>query len=663
LLDSDHVREIPRSESPFNGNKSFHDRYMSQYLAFRDVYVKLRPCKYFSVPDFPMGCKPLGRPSGASTAWTNAMLTPQTDTTPPRVVLTRPDGVPPGCPGPQTCTADISSFYDPRITQLKTDFPEIWFAAEIDCASRSWGTPLPTFDLNKTCYQGRIGDAANNMLAAMHAAKVVLTRYALTIGRKEKMMSSCLAIQMGNATLKAALDRYLSVKETWTAAAGVVSSITSVVQFALSPGTSGVALASNFLDAGGGVLGGMAQTAISGAEGEYQRLVQEISAFRDKIECGVQLDTIERELVELSLQIKGQADVVDAEIAKLRNRINENKLALSTGQATLAREETRLETDIAHNLWFDEKVDRFKKELAWAKQLTFLAMRAVEFEMQQSLPHRQKIVVATHPDQLDDVLRSLKQEQATRSINRKRPEESSIVLSVRDDVLEIADRSDAPMGERNWTPAMRFQGRLWDDIYSVRDQNGQWLGQGVPFAVAEKAVLKTRCGERLWRVTATVQGDGLSPLEPGTPLMLLKRNTFSSQFCAGRGDGAAFQVASIRPSNQLFKGKVEGNGDEVNEFSTAMIYPWFNVRRHDFYATDYRKGASEELAGRGLYGDYILLFPKEVLDKGFPLENVEDVLLRIDYLSVDNLPKVSAEGRAGAKMGQESSLDLMSLPH
>jgi len=36
-----------------------------------------------------------------------------------------------------------------------------------------------------------------------------------------------------------------------------------------------------------------------------------------------------------------------------------------------------------------------------------------------------------------------------------------------------------------------------------------------------------------------------------------------------------------------------------------------------------------------------LLFPKELIEAGFPLDNVEDVLLRFDYYSIDNLPKLS----------------------
>src|SRR5207249_3281220 len=94
-------------------------------------------------------------------------------------------------------------------------------------------------------------------------------------------------------------------------------------------------------------------------------------------------------------------------------------------------------------------------------------------------------------------------------------------------------------------------------------------------------------------------------------------------------------------ATQLFKGEPSRFAEEVDGFSVAALYPWFNVRRHDFYSLKYTEGASEELAGRGLYGDYVLLFPKQVLEKGFPLENVEDVLLRIDYLSVDDLASVN----------------------
>ena len=120
----------------------------------------------------------------------------------------------------------------------------------------------------------------------------------------------------------------------------------------------------------------------------------------------------------------------------------------------------------------------------------------------------------------------------------------------------------------------------------------------------------------------------------------------------------AYQVGSIQPSNALFR--IDDRKlptQDVSAYSAAQLYPWFNVRRSEFYKTQYQDGASEELAGRGLYGDYVLLFPSEMLLGGrspvlppagstaplqtsleaFPLDHVEDVLLRFDYLSVANL--------------------------
>jgi len=146
----------------------------------------------------------------------------------------------------------------------------------------------------------------------------------------------------------------------------------------------------------------------------------------------------------------------------------------------------------------------------------------------------------------------------------------------------------------------------------------------------------------MWRATATIQGDGISDKAPGATVLLLKRNTFSSQYCAGKGPtdpgpGLNLQLGVIHTSAELFKPGSSIDLSDAGQFTAAMLYPWFNIDRADFYKETYQDGASEALAGRGLYGDYILLFPKEMLTSDFALDKVEDVLLRIDYLSVDNL--------------------------
>jgi hypothetical protein len=97
------------------------------------------------------------------------------------------------------------------------------------------------------------------------------------------------------------------------------------------------------------------------------------------------------------------------------------------------------------------------------------------------------------------------------------------------------------------------------------------------------------------------------------------------------------QPGVIHTSADLFQPGAAVDLSDANQFTASLLYPWFNIPRTQFYSTTYQQGSSEELAGRGLYGDYVLLFPKQVLDDGFALDKVEDVLLRLDYLSVDNL--------------------------
>lgn len=61
-------------------------------------------------------------------------------------------------------------------------------------------------------------------------------------------------------------------------------------------------------------------------------------------------------------------------------------------------------------------------------------------------------------------------------------------------------------------------------------------------------------------------------------------------------------------------------------------------RRAELERDDYANGSTSELAARGLYGEYALFIPAEVLSidgsDGLVLEHVDDILLRFDYVSV-----------------------------
>jgi hypothetical protein len=194
---------------------------------------------------------------------------------------------------------------------------------------------------------------------------------------------------------------------------------------------------------------------------------------------------------------------------------------------------------------------------------------------------------------------------------------------------------------------------LRDPQFAYRDKDGNYLGQAIPFSLEESGALRHRCGERLWRVNATIQGDLTDIDEPRAQVFVRKKNVFGSQWCTGLGDGSAYQRASTAGGSNLFTADRTSVGREGSEYTTSLIFPWYNVRRSDFYRDEYTQGSSEELAGRGLYGEYVLLFPyngmlEPPLDCEDPegigcadpyrnLEKIEDVLIRFDYYSVDDL--------------------------
>jgi hypothetical protein len=332
---------------------------------------------------------------------------------------------------------------------------------------------------------------------------------------------------------------------------------------------------------------------------------------------------------------------------------------IAEAKSALEREQGRTLPSVAHHYWVDEKIARFQRDFARAKRFTYLAMRAVEYEFQQSLGLRTQILTASHPDDLVEALDVLDAERATRSINSRRPAPGTEVLSLRTDILALGDLQPTASGERASTAALRLQDVLTSPEYAYYDDNGEYLGQAIPFALSESGALRHRCGERLWRVTATIQGDLTDVDEPRAQVFLLKRNVFKSQWCGGLGDETPYQQGSTAGGSNLFTADATTVGRQGSEYTPALIYPWYNVRRSDFYRDDYTQGSSDELAGRGLYGEYVLLFPKygmleppadcaeaNVCTEGTSpgcsdpfrdLRRIEDVLIRFDYLSVDDL--------------------------
>lgn len=305
----------------------------------------------------------------------------------------------------------------------------------------------------------------------------------------------------------------------------------------------------------------------------------------------------------------------------------------------------------------NERVRRYSRDMKLARRATYLAVRAVEYEYQQSLGLRQDVLDAEIPDDLETVLQELWRQSGTRSIRGNRPTELSTVLSLRQDILQIGDESGWPEAERPQTPEQRFQIMLTSDRYAVYNDNGRYIGQRIPFSLTPLQALGFEndavsiysvndCAERLWSVNASLVGEELYRGSDTSfvRIDLLKRNTFYSQWCGQAPDGEQFQYASVRPARNLFRepgvGQEFGSSlvQSTDRFSRARIQAFFGVNRAALEDTRYANGETSELAARGIYGDYALFIPAALIARdggnGLVLENIDDILLRLDYLSV-----------------------------
>ena len=124
-----------------------------------------------------------------------------------------------------------------------------------------------------------------------------------------------------------------------------------------------------------------------------QQLIANISIDIEAQQCWNSFTAQRGALVTAMTNIQIAVNDLGTQQIVLQNLGIENRQALQEGIAVLNQEEGSPLSSLGHQFWVDEKVEQFKKEFEWARRLAFLAMRAVEYEFQQSLPFRSQIVV------------------------------------------------------------------------------------------------------------------------------------------------------------------------------------------------------------------------------------------------------------------------------
>jgi hypothetical protein len=548
------------------------------------------------------------------------------------------------CPVGYVCSSDVC-MPDPR-SDVAADHPE--------------------------CFRGALGAQAVALQAAAREVDIARSELADLSERYDVAMKSCLITQLGHEAQEAALHAHTQTMGRLAAvklAADVVANIAGAARETATADTvfsGGAKAGAAVVEAAAKSVSDGMQLAMDEAERQHRELMMRLE---NEVAEQVCFNDAEMHLVgtrTAALRIQLASLNVARQLVEFGNLQGELQGLLDEGHAALEYETNRRVSPLTTDFWLNEGVERYGDYLRQARRATYLAVLSAEYEFQLSSVERSATLAARTPADLQRVIDNLRAVTATGTVGGASPANLLAVVSLRRHLLQLADRSGLGDGWHELSESQRFRTWLTAPRHALYDATGSYIGQEIRFAILPLGssglgetggiplLTGTDCAERLWLVNASPIGSDL--YEGGdstfTRIVLRKRNTFFSQWCRPPAGGSAFQAASTRPSRNLFLdpyGYVESmtsatptpstdTVDETDKFGDARISAYFNVSRADFEGATYSAGASQELAGRGLYGEYALFFPAETLSRGggsgLKLENVEDVLLRFDYVSV-----------------------------
>lgn len=538
---------------------------------------------------------------------------------------------------------------------------------------------------NGACYRGSGGELTMTVRAAGLDAEIARSEMDEALQNYNIAMQSCVILQERNQDITDAEVAYQVVMVGLEGALVVANAVTNGLSatadccYAIS-GLDGVAAVgsagSNAIAAGVGcgasylsVISQLAADSISASMGIAERAHESVvSNITNQAEFNICANDARAHLVGMrtaSLRLARANTDLDSAQLQLREAAAATDRTYLAGVAALEEVTTQTTVPPQVELWLDRDIETFRRAMRRARRATYLSIRAVEYEYQTSLVSAEAALSAQTPAELTELIAQLRGVAGPRQIGGNSPNELKLVISLRDQLLRLADRSDAPSGEHALTDEERFELLLQDGRFAAFNDAGVYIGQRIPFSIAPTPLLgagvspvfaSNDCAERVWSVNASIVGTGT--LFHGsdttfTRIDLLKSNTFYSQWCDAPAAGeGAFQIASVRPSVNLFRDPLAGGGavggglGVVNArqgYTRARIQAYFNVSRAAFEADSYENGDTSELAARGLYGDYALFIPTEVIARrtasdgftdGLDLAAIDDILLRVDYVSV-----------------------------
>jgi hypothetical protein len=545
---------------------------------------------------------------------------------------------------------------------------------------------MPALD-KPDCYSGTLGELALAARAAAKDIEVAASALGDQTEAYETAVNQCVIVNRGMEQIEAVSEQLGDLSgrlQTYMDGVGFIAEIGGLAISVVD------AIAGTYKPASGGGLergrmgsGGAAGSIYNYASGKIMEVGENmlgisdindmhddfVAEWTEKIENALCFNEASMHLVAADTYAKrmerAQLDLSQA-ILELRNNQELLSRYIVEGRGRVADETARSNASLVNDIWNDlwvgdadsyrGKTEAYRRAMRVAQRMVYLAVRAVEYEWQVSREDRATVLAATTPEELRAVLDELETDVGAGNLGGQSPENLHVVVSVRDHLLQLANREEWADGHHTCGSAEQLQLLFTSPRYAHYDAEGEYQGQLIPLPIAPLGVIGigdaggillltgADCAERVWSVNATLHGDALVEDEASfTRIELLQRNTFYSQWCEEPGVGEPqLQSSSVRPSRNLFKDPVwagdfgNQNPDE-SEYVRARLQAYHNVSRSDFEAEAYNQGSSEELAARGLFGEYALFFPAEYLhgdgEGGLFLNRLDDVLLRIDYVS------------------------------
>lgn len=537
------------------------------------------------------------------------------------------------------------------------------------CKGKSCQADVTSENQDPSCFDGTLGEHALAIRASSLTLDTARAEFAELTERYEIAMKGCYIRAAANKAIEVEQDNFNRTMNDLRDAQRSAEQTAALLDFGtslLNPTKFAEGLSKNMQR--GLKVASLASKAAKGSAKDIGRSLDKardahdeaVEKIRAKKEQDVCFNDARVHLVGASsaaLRVETAATNGAEELLAFDNAKSKLQRVIDDGRTELAREAAGEIVPLAHDFFIDEKATVYERKFGIAQRATYLAVRAVEYEFQTCDSLRTKVVEARTPDDLDEVISSLLANSSSARLGGKSPSDGLAVVSMRDEILQLQSHEGLE-GLQNLTKEERFQVLLTSPRFAAFNSEGEYIGQRIPFSIAPRdsgadavpLLNGSSCAERLWSVNASLQGQDYMVERDSSfvEITLEKKNTFFSTLCSDScsgGDGYGRQVASVRPSRNLFADPFYGASSgvstatgEESEFASGRIRAYRDIERATLESDDYADGDTSELAGRGLWGDYALFIRAADLSiggsQGLALHKLDDILLRFDYVSV-----------------------------